>query len=512
MSLRILTLYNGPHCLHFSINSRTPPSSPSHNQKKSKMRCRYTFLSLFSPSAFLSNVDSRFLSPCPASSTSLLLQEIDPKTGSAGQQRNYSVQVAGNFSEQLVGDVLVKRRSVAGVDQEELLDPEKLAEPDSLFSELNGVRIHHKICHLDADEEEKEGAFRGKFGLPMILLHGFGASVFSWAKIMKPLARLIGSKVLAFDRPAFGLTSRTSNIKNREFVAGEEKPLNPYSTAFSVRATLSFVDMLGAGKAILMGHSAGCLVAVNTYFESPEKVAALILVAPAIFAPLIMKREAKGGAVEKMKKDGDGDLDLGEFENPSTRIWRGFCKFWGIIAGFILQILSGMAGMVSSLFAKLVVAVLRSAFAIMLVRVIMDKFGLLTIRKSWYDASQITDDVIKGYTMPLRAKGWDSALLEFAIAMLIGSASKPKPKPSFSKRLSEIKCPVLIVTGDTDLLVPSWNARRLAQAIPGSTLEIIRKCGHLPHEEKPEEFLSAIENFLYRTFGARERQFTEVTA
>lgn len=80
----------------------------------------------------------------------------------------------------------------------------------------------------------------------MVLLHGFGASVFSWEKVMKPLAGLTGSKVLAFDRPAFGLTSRV-----REFMGWN---VNPYSMAFSILATISFIDMLGSDKAILMGY------------------------------------------------------------------------------------------------------------------------------------------------------------------------------------------------------------------------------------------------------------------
>ncbi|PKU85431.1 uncharacterized protein LOC110102181 isoform X2 [Dendrobium catenatum] len=506
-----LTLYNGPHCLQFSINSRIAASSwPTLPEKRNKMPSRFDFLSSFTLPTFLFTVHRHFLSPRPTSWTSLDLNDIHRKPTSVGNQSNYSVQAAGNFSEQLVGDVAVKRRNVAGVDQEDLVDPEKLADPDSLFFEINGVRIHHKICHHEANEDDKEEAFRGKVGLPTILLHGFGASVFSWGRIMKPLACLIGSKVLAFDRPAFGLTSRKSYIKNREPGAVDDKPLNPYSTAFSVLATLSFIDMLGAGKAILMGHSAGSLVAVDAYFESPEKVAALILVAPAIFAPLIMKKEAKGGAVGKRKKAGDGDLDMGAVENPFSRIWHGLCKLCGIIAGFILGMLNKMTNMVSSFSAKVLASLIRSAFGIMLVRIVMDKFGVLAIRKSWYDASKITDDVLQGYTKPLRAKGWDSALLEFTIAMLFGSTSKPKSKPPLSKRLSEIKCPVLIITGDTDRIVPSWNAQRLAQAIPGSTVEVIRNCGHLPHEEKVEEFLSAVEKFLYRTFGAKERQFTEV--
>ena len=82
----------------------------------------------------------------------------------------------------------------------------------------------------------------------VLLLHGFGASVFSWSRVMRPLARIAGAKVLAFDRPAFGLTSRAS------WSGDDSKPLNPYSMAFSVMATLAFIDYLGAEKAVLVGY------------------------------------------------------------------------------------------------------------------------------------------------------------------------------------------------------------------------------------------------------------------
>lgn len=60
---------------------------------------------------------------------------------------------------------------------------------------------------------------------------------------------------------------------------------------------------------------------------------------------------------------------------------------------------------------------------------------------------------------------------------------------------------VLIVTGDTDRLVPSWNSEKLSRAIPGSSFELIKNCGHLPQEEKAEEFVSIVDKFLQRVFG-----------
>lgn len=66
--------------------------------------------------------------------------------------------------------------------------------------------------------------------------------------------------------------------------------------------------------------------------------------------------------------------------------------------------------------------------------------------------------------------------------------------------------PVLIITGDNDRIVPSWNAERLSRAIPGSILEVIKHCGHLPHEEKVEEFVLVVRKFLQRAFGGSGEQ------
>lgn len=87
----------------------------------------------------------------------------------------------------------------------------------------------------------------------MILLHGFGASIYSWNRVMKPLAQVTGSKVLAFDRPAFGLTSRLNHVNDSSQGSEDTRPFNPYSMVFSVLAALYFIDFLATEKAILVG-------------------------------------------------------------------------------------------------------------------------------------------------------------------------------------------------------------------------------------------------------------------
>lgn len=399
-----------------------------------------------------------------------------------------------------------KKLIIAGVDQDELVDPLMLADPDSRFVDINGVQVHHKLADSSTEISivgaedmgnglsEISNQSNPPIGVPAILLHGFGASAFSWNQVLKSLAKVLGSKVTAFDRPAFGLSSRiqlpaSASDKNEKFPT-----MNPYSLGFSVEATLRFIDLLQSQKAILIGHSAGCLIAANAYFEAPERVAALILVAPAIVAPLAIGKNLNSNEnVRKMNKLHENYSPKDE-ENPFRKIRRTLFRFWMGVSRLITSMLQEMKAMADNFYRKILSAIFRSSLAVMLVRLIMDKYSREAVRYAWYDSQKVTDHVIQGYTKPLKCKGWERALLEFTLATITDSASEGKPP--LKKRLKDISCPVLVVTGDTDRLVPAWNAERLAKAIPGSKFEVIKNCGHLPQEERPEEFLAIVQKFL----------------
>ncbi|XP_031249095.1 uncharacterized protein LOC116137323 isoform X1 [Pistacia vera] len=461
------------------------------------------------------NVESKRYGGLDFNHKQLLISNTNTNTTLLAAAASSSAAGGASYSEQLLdAKVKQKRKRIAGIDQDELLDPALLADPDSCFCEFKGVHIHHKVYDAESQADHSLGSQilsqlpqqTKKIGFSMVLLHGFGASVFSWNRVMKPLAGVTGSKVLAFDRPAFGLTSRVFSFQRSTPDTEDKKSLNPFSMAFSVLATLYFIDFLAAEKAIIVGHSAGSLVAVNSYFEAPERVAALILIAPAILAPRIVQKVVEGNPWERndqIERDRSGSFNL---VKPFVKLYGILSMFTKHIAQAILRVAKGMADMVNSLYKKLLSTVLRSAFGVMLVRMIIDKFGIAAVRTAWYDSKKVTEHILDGYTKPLRAKGWDRALVEFTAEMLTNSESEPKQP--LAKRLHEISCPgndtVLIVTGDTDRIVPSWNAERLSQAIPGSSLELIKNCGHLPHEEKVEEFVSVVERFLRRAFGSSE--------
>jgi 3-oxoadipate enol-lactonase len=62
--------------------------------------------------------------------------------------------------------------------------------------------------------------------------------------------------------------------------------------------------------------------------------------------------------------------------------------------------------------------------------------------------------------------------------------------------LPEIEVPVLIIVGEEDALTPVKESRAMHAAIPGSTLAVIPKAGHVSNIENPPAFNSAMRNFL----------------
>jgi pimeloyl-ACP methyl ester carboxylesterase len=216
------------------------------------------------------------------------------------------------------------------------VDESALADPDSKFVTINDLTVHYKE--------------KGRGEPVFILLHGFGASEYSWREVMEPLSKY--GRVIAYDRPAFGLTERP--------MSGEWTDTNPYSIQGNVDLLDDLMDEMGVEEAVLVGNSAGGGVSTAFALSHPEKVKGLILVDPAV---------------------GNG---------------RG-----GRFPSWLLPVLSSPQ--------------LRN-LGPLLVRGIAGSSGDETIRLAWHDPSLITQDVYEGYRRPLQANNWDKALYEFSIA------------------------------------------------------------------------------------------------
>ena len=176
------------------------------------------------------------------------------------EKRNFKkgMRVIGILLSTLILITLIGPFLVPVPPLENTVPAESLADPDSQFIEQNGLRVHYK-------------KFGG--GEPvMILLHGFGASVFSWREVTGPLSNL--GTVIAYDRPAFGLTGRPLAWQGPD----------PYSLQSQVDLLIALMDAFRIEKAVLVGNSAGGTVALETALQHPERVQALVLVDAAIYA------------------------------------------------------------------------------------------------------------------------------------------------------------------------------------------------------------------------------------
>jgi pimeloyl-ACP methyl ester carboxylesterase len=61
--------------------------------------------------------------------------------------------------------------------------------------------------------------------------------------------------------------------------------------------------------------------------------------------------------------------------------------------------------------------------------------------------------------------------------------------------LPGIECPVLIVWGDSDIMVLSGGAQRVLLEVPHAHLEMIELCGHCPQIEATERLADLLEGF-----------------
>jgi len=112
------------------------------------------------------------------------------------------------------------------------------------------IRRRERVAGVDAHWREA-GA-----GEPLVVLHGLGASSFSWTAVMPALARRY--RVIAPDFPGFGRSDSP-----REF---------DYSLKGLSRWVVALLDHLGLPSAHVAGNSLGGIVALMTAMDEPARV------------------------------------------------------------------------------------------------------------------------------------------------------------------------------------------------------------------------------------------------
>ncbi len=116
----------------------------------------------------------------------------------------------------------------------------------SHFAEIDRMRIHY--------QEKGEG-------MPLVLIHGFSSSTYSWKDVFGPLSEQY--RVIAVDLKGFGFSS---------------KPDGDYTRRTQGEIVVKLLDHLKIDKAVLCGNSMGGEVSMNIALHHPERVSGLILI------------------------------------------------------------------------------------------------------------------------------------------------------------------------------------------------------------------------------------------
>lgn len=326
-----------------------------------------------------------------------------------------------------------------------------LADADSRFATIRGVRIHYKDSFTSSAEDQSEsvgdgGAESGFFppDAAVVFVHGFGAGAFSWRKIAPSLATMLGVRVICLDRPGFGLSARP---KRGEFSESD----SPYDVLEQARIVIELCAFLGVERVLFVGHADGCLVAMRAATEAEE------------MTPL------EDASLEK--------------KSGSNKV---------CVAG--LALLGADARLDAAVPAPVRLLLNTKLGEKMLRPLLRTEMGEVANRRAWFDRSKLNGETLRLYQLPLCIEGWDSALMEAA------RTRQKMTQRDISIALEALKdTPTLMVTGADDVVAPPTRAIAVAAELRRCALKILPRCGHLPHEESPRALLEALRPFVLET-------------
>lgn len=132
--------------------------------------------------------------------------------------------------------------------------------------------------------------------------------------------------------------------------------------------------------------------------------------------------------------------------------------------------------------------------------VVRDLAGVITprslfassLKTSVYDPAFVTEPMVDRYWELNRYPGNRTATMQ-------RFAQAPANHPATPAQLARLTIPVLILWGAEDNLIPVSAARWFHKALPGSTLIIYPRIGHLPMEETPDRSAADLRRWMDQT-------------
>jgi pimeloyl-ACP methyl ester carboxylesterase len=207
-----------------------------------------------------------------------------------------------------------------------------------------------------------------------------------------------------------------------------------YSPTFTASFVNSFLDAVGAKSAVVVGNSFGGLVALHLALSEPARVSALVL------------------------SDSAG---LGQAVNPA-----------------LVALSSPGGGELAKTLAKTRLGAAQRSI----------QRALLLFSRPWRISWKWLKDQYKLAQLP--------NFTDATLASLRNAVGATGQREVLLDRLPQLQMPTLIVWGIEDRLLPYSQAKDAIALVQDGSLELISKCGHLPHVEQPKRFVSTLGEFL----------------
>ena len=162
------------------------------------------------------------------------------------KKRDVALGVAGAIGAAIAVKMLTRAKSVSWDDVSDLIPHAE----NSRFVQVDGARVHY---------QEFGDATRPT----ILLIHGYTASLYVW-KTTAPMLADAGFHVVAVDLLGFGYSDKPSWFD--------------YAISSQARVVARFMNVVGIGRATIVGSSYGGAVAATLALDYPERVEKLVLV------------------------------------------------------------------------------------------------------------------------------------------------------------------------------------------------------------------------------------------
>jgi pimeloyl-ACP methyl ester carboxylesterase len=262
---------------------------------------------------------------------------------------------------------------------------------------------------------------------PLLLLHGFGASIGHWRQNLPALAQ--HHTVYALDLLGFGASAKVTA---------------PYGVEFWVEQVYDFWRTFVRQPVILVGNSIGSLICLAVAAQHPDMICGAVML------------NLPDSSVLESPKWLTGTLSL---LRPLTQPVLSTAKW---------------------------VLTLPPIFNTLFWAVRRPQVLRLWANQAYATPAAVTDELIEIFSSPAYDRGAARTLRAMVNPTL--NRAKPSVRGTYAAKevLPRLQIPILLFWGLQDRMVPPTLARRFLQYSSKLELIEIEDAGHCPHDERPE--------------------------